>query len=217
MGQDVVGTIVSGANAGKRVWTPVGSSFAEYVTAPEWKTAPLPASVDPRDGVSMCTVALTCATLAREAYPVKKGDTVLIRAAAGGVGLVLTQVSCGAEVEVGGGDRRSDRRGEVETEMAVGEFAAWSPHGMASFVFFLCAYLRVHLSSYCTLAYSLASTAYTQHSSVLTTNTPALQAHWRHRHRHHLDGREGCARQGQRRRRRAAYYQPVRGECQGGE
>jgi len=103
-GQDVVGTIVQlptdkvnwqlGAlELGQRVWSPVGSSHAEYVAAPYWKVAPLPANVEPKDGVSMCTVALTAATLARESYPVKKGDFVLIRAAAGGVGLVLTQVS----------------------------------------------------------------------------------------------------------------------------
>jgi NADPH2:quinone reductase len=104
MGQDVVGTVVSlpttsvnwqlGAlSVGQRVWSPTAASFAEYAVAPWWKVAPLPDSVKPQDGVSMCTVALTASTLARESYPVKKGDFVLIRAAAGGVGLVLTQVS----------------------------------------------------------------------------------------------------------------------------
>lgn len=102
-GQDVVGTIVTLPKAahatalgelkvGDRVWTPTGASFAEYATAPWWKVAPLPANVDPKDGVSMATVALTAVALVREAYAVKKGDYILVRAAAGGVGLVLTQL-----------------------------------------------------------------------------------------------------------------------------
>lgn len=103
-GQDVVGTVVQLPKAshpatalgelklGQRVWTPAGASFAEYAVAPWWKAAPLPDGVDPKDGVSMCTVALTAMALVREAYTVKKGDYILVRAAAGGVGLVLCQV-----------------------------------------------------------------------------------------------------------------------------
>lgn len=105
MGQDVVGTIVQlpkvamtetglgKLSLGQRVWSPAAASFAEYTTAQWWKVAPLPANVEPRDGVSMCTVALTALALTREAYAVKKGDYILVRAAAGGVGLVLVQVS----------------------------------------------------------------------------------------------------------------------------
>lgn len=52
----------------------------------------MPEGVDPKDGVSWSTVGLTALALAKESYPVKKGDWVLIRAAAGGVGLVLTQI-----------------------------------------------------------------------------------------------------------------------------
>lgn len=98
-GQDVVGTIASIPNPnpsnlklGERVWAPAGASFAEYTTASADKVVPMPEGVDPKDGVSMCTVALTAVTLVREAYAVKKGDWVLIRAAAGGVGLVLVQL-----------------------------------------------------------------------------------------------------------------------------
>ncbi|BEI93233.1 uncharacterized protein CcaverHIS019_0508610 [Cutaneotrichosporon cavernicola] len=103
-GQDVVGTIVQLPKAahqatelgelklGQRVWSPVGASFAEYAAATWWKVAPLPDGVDPRDGVSMCTVALTAMALVRYSYAVKKGDYILVRAAAGGVGLVLCQL-----------------------------------------------------------------------------------------------------------------------------
>lgn len=43
--------------------------------------------------MSLSTVTITALTLLREAYPVQKGDYVLVRAAAGGVGLVLVQLA----------------------------------------------------------------------------------------------------------------------------
>ncbi|KAL1411184.1 NADPH:quinone reductase [Vanrija albida] len=103
-GQDIVGTIVqlpsSGGDlplgplkVGQRVFTTAGHSFAEYAVAPAWQVAPLPDSIDAKDGVSLATVTLTALTLLREAYPVQKGDYVLVRAAAGGVGLVLVQLA----------------------------------------------------------------------------------------------------------------------------
>lgn len=95
----MVGTVASLPNPnpsnlqlGERVWAPAGASFAEYTTAAADKVVRMPEGVDPRDGVSMCTVALTAVTLVREAYAVKQGDWVLVRAAAGGVGLVLVQL-----------------------------------------------------------------------------------------------------------------------------
>lgn len=95
----MVGTVASepspnpnGLKVGERVWAPAGASFAEYTTANVNQVVPMPEGVDPKDGVSMCTVALTAVTLVREAYAVKKGDWVLVRAAAGGVGLVLVQL-----------------------------------------------------------------------------------------------------------------------------
>jgi len=56
-------------------------------------TIPKDAGVDEKDGVQMATVGMTAMTLTKESYEVKKGDWVLVRAAAGGVGLILCQVS----------------------------------------------------------------------------------------------------------------------------
>ncbi|AAW41486.1 conserved hypothetical protein [Cryptococcus deneoformans JEC21] len=101
VGQDAVGTLVQGPSSpdvkfdiplGTTVFTPAGSSFAEYLVAPSSRVGVVPEGVDPKDGVSWSTVGLTALALAKESYPVKKGDWVLIRAAAGGVGLVLTQI-----------------------------------------------------------------------------------------------------------------------------
>lgn len=101
VGQDAVGTLVQGPSSsdirfdiplGTTVFTPAGSSFAEYLVAPASRVGVIPEGVDHKDGVSWSTVGLTALALAKESYPVKKGDWVLIRAAAGGVGLVLTQI-----------------------------------------------------------------------------------------------------------------------------
>jgi NADPH2:quinone reductase len=104
-GQDIVGTIVSlpksqttstalpALEIGQTVMSPINNAFAEYAVAPWWKVAPIPKGVEPKFGVPATTTALTMAYLVKESYEVKKGDWVLVRAAAGGVGLLLCQVS----------------------------------------------------------------------------------------------------------------------------
>ncbi|ORY25758.1 hypothetical protein BCR39DRAFT_543276 [Naematelia encephala] len=106
VGQDAVGTIVAlpfsaalpstslpTLKLGQRVLTPVGESFAEYLVAPVGKVAPLPDFVKPEDGPAYATTAFTAAALVKESYPIQKGDWVLVRAAAGGVGTLLSQLS----------------------------------------------------------------------------------------------------------------------------
>jgi NADPH2:quinone reductase len=104
-GQDIVGTIVQlpkskttstalpALELGQTVMSPINNAFAEYAVAPWWKVAPIPKGVEPKYGVPATTTALTMAYLVKESYEVKKGDWVLVRAAAGGVGLLLCQVS----------------------------------------------------------------------------------------------------------------------------
>ena len=104
-GQDIVGTIVQLPKSkttstvlpvlelGQTVMSPINNAFAEYAVAPWWKVAPIPKGVEPKYGVPATTTALTMAYLVKESYEVKKGDWVLVRAAAGGVGLLLCQVS----------------------------------------------------------------------------------------------------------------------------
>jgi NADPH2:quinone reductase len=80
---------------GSRVMAPAPNSFAEYTTISWTKVAVIPDEVDSKDAVAACTTGLTAVGLAKESYAVKKGDWVLIRAAAGGVGAILVQVSLG--------------------------------------------------------------------------------------------------------------------------
>ncbi|WVN85189.1 uncharacterized protein L203_100334 [Cryptococcus depauperatus CBS 7841] len=100
VGQDVVGTLLTTPSSqgefdisiGTTVYSLTGSAFAEYVVAPAHKVAALPKGLSPKDGVSLATLGLTSLALAKESYPVQKGDWILIRAVAGGIGLVLTQI-----------------------------------------------------------------------------------------------------------------------------
>ncbi len=106
MGQDAVGSLVhlpspsimsssdttTSLALGHKVFTPIANAFAEYLVAPWWKVAVIPPGVEDRDGVMMATTGLTAMTLVKESYGVKEGDWALVRAAAGGVGLILCQV-----------------------------------------------------------------------------------------------------------------------------
>ena len=88
----MVSTSLPALRLGQKVFTSAPASFAEYVVALWWRVAPIPEGVEERDGVMLATIGLTAMTLVKESYEVKKGDWVLVRAAAGGVGLVLCQV-----------------------------------------------------------------------------------------------------------------------------
>ena len=62
------------------------------MVAPVSKVITLPDGIDPKEAPALATTGITAAYLAKESYAVKKDDWVLIRAAAGGVGLLLCQV-----------------------------------------------------------------------------------------------------------------------------
>lgn len=68
------------------------ASYAEYTAVPAATTHTVPSSLDPGIAAASLLQGLTALTLIREAYPVQKGDWVLVHAAAGGVGLLLCQL-----------------------------------------------------------------------------------------------------------------------------
>jgi len=100
LGREAEGTIVSTGPGGELynlkpgdrvVWMGT-SAYAEYTAAPALKTHIIPSSLSPGIAAASLLQGLTALTLIREAYPVKKGDWVLVHAAAGGVGLWLCQL-----------------------------------------------------------------------------------------------------------------------------
>ena len=69
---------------------PMGS-YAEERLMPADRLLRLPAGITDSEGASMMLKGMTAQYLLRRTYPVKKGDTILVHAAAGGVGLILCQ------------------------------------------------------------------------------------------------------------------------------
>jgi NADPH2:quinone reductase len=84
---------VTGFKVGDRVAYASGpdGSHAEERIVNAARLIPLPDSIDDRTAASMMVRAMTARMLLCEAYVVKPGDTILIHAAAGGVGLIVCQ------------------------------------------------------------------------------------------------------------------------------
>lgn len=69
---------------------PIGG-YAEYRTIPAAKLVKLPTGMAAETAAAVLLKGLTAQYLLRRTYPVKPGDTMLVHAAAGGVGLLLCQ------------------------------------------------------------------------------------------------------------------------------
>ncbi|MBW9113711.1 quinone oxidoreductase [Rhizobium cauense] len=88
-----VGDGVAAFKPGDRVaWVYAPGSYAERHSIPADSLVKLPDSIDDRTAASVMMQGLTASHFATDFYPVQPGDTALVHAAAGGVGLLLTQI-----------------------------------------------------------------------------------------------------------------------------
>jgi NADPH:quinone reductase len=91
IGVEGAGRIV---DSGERVgWIGVQGSFAERVAAPRRRLVPLPDDISAETAAAALLQGMTAHYLAHDSYPIEDGDWVLVHAAAGGVGLLLTQMA----------------------------------------------------------------------------------------------------------------------------
>lgn len=89
-----VGPGVTGWREGDRVaWTGVLGSYAERVALPADRVVALPAGIDSRTAAALMLQGLTAQYLCTSTFPLGKGHTCLVHAAAGGVGLLLVQMA----------------------------------------------------------------------------------------------------------------------------
>jgi NADPH2:quinone reductase len=89
-----VGANVSEVKVGDKVaYTGVPGAYAEQAIVPSSKLVVLPAGVSTRQGAAAMLQGMTAHYLACSTYPLKTGDTCLVHAAAGGVGLLLCQIA----------------------------------------------------------------------------------------------------------------------------
>ncbi|MBI4240217.1 MAG: quinone oxidoreductase [Candidatus Rokubacteria bacterium] len=91
---EAVGPNVSEVKVGDRVaWTGVPGSYATHNLIPAERLVVLPAKLSFQDGAAAMLQGMTAHYLSHSTYPLKPGDTCLIHAAAGGVGLLLCQMA----------------------------------------------------------------------------------------------------------------------------
>lgn len=81
-------------SVGDRVaWANIQGGYAEKAVIPADKVVPVPDGVGLEDAAASLLQGMTAHYLTRATYPVQAGDTVLVHAAAGGMGLLLTQAA----------------------------------------------------------------------------------------------------------------------------
>jgi NADPH:quinone reductase len=105
-GAGVVSAVGSGVTTGCQegdhvTWAMVpGAGYAEQVIVPADRAVPVPAGIDDETAGAVFLQGLTVHYLTRSTYPARPGETALVHAAAGGVGLLLTQVLATGGVRV---------------------------------------------------------------------------------------------------------------------
>ncbi len=98
-GTEAAGTVEAvgegvGLRPGDRVaGAAFGGAYAEYALSPADKLLELPEAVTSEQAAAVMLQGMTAHYLAYDVYPLQPGDTCLIHAAAGGVGLLLTQMA----------------------------------------------------------------------------------------------------------------------------
>ena len=91
---DAVGESVTEVKHGDRVaYAMIPGSYAEYAIVPTVKLAPLPSNLDSKSAAALMLQGITAHYLTHSTYPLKNGETALVHAAAGGVGLLLVQLA----------------------------------------------------------------------------------------------------------------------------
>ncbi|OLB77902.1 MAG: NADPH:quinone reductase [Actinobacteria bacterium 13_2_20CM_2_71_6] len=89
-----VGSGVDPELVGRRVVTfSLAGGYAEYALAPADRVVPIPEALSDEVAAAVFLQGLTAHYLTHDCYRVRAGDTVLVHAAAGGVGLLLTQLA----------------------------------------------------------------------------------------------------------------------------
>jgi NADPH:quinone reductase len=100
LGQEGAGEVVSVGKDVKLVktgdraaWTSILGAYAEYAAVPADRLVPIPAGVSDQQAAATMLQGMTAHYLAYDSFPLKRGETALVHAAAGGVGLLLVQMA----------------------------------------------------------------------------------------------------------------------------
>jgi NADPH2:quinone reductase len=89
-----VGPDVKSVKPGDRVaWSSILGSYAEYAAVPAERLVPIPQGVSDQQAAAAMLQGMTAHYLIDDTFPLKRGQTALVHAAAGGVGLLLVQMA----------------------------------------------------------------------------------------------------------------------------
>jgi NADPH:quinone reductase len=118
-GAGIVATVGEGVThlaVGDHVaWAGPGGSYAEQVAVPARRVVPVPAGISSPVAAAALLQGMTAHYLVTSTYPVRKGDIAVVHAAAGGVGLLLTQL-----IKRRGGIVVATTSGGAKAELALG-------------------------------------------------------------------------------------------------
>jgi NADPH:quinone reductase len=100
LGQEAAGTVaavapdVADLRVGDRVaWAIATGAYAELAAVPAERLVPVPDGVSTRQAAAVMLQGMTAHYLSHSTYPLRAGETALLHAAAGGVGLLLCQMA----------------------------------------------------------------------------------------------------------------------------
>jgi len=89
-----VGSGVTDVKVGDKVaYTGIAGAYAEFAVVPAARLVTLPAGISTKQGAAAMLQGMTAHYLVTSTYPLKPGDSCLVHAAAGGVGLLLCQMA----------------------------------------------------------------------------------------------------------------------------
>jgi len=89
-----IGGEVTSIKVGDRVaWCGLHGSYAEYAAVVADRLVPIPQRVTEQQAAAAMLQGMTAHYLTHDTYPLKQGETALVHAAAGGVGLLLVQMA----------------------------------------------------------------------------------------------------------------------------
>ncbi|HEY3066071.1 MAG TPA: quinone oxidoreductase [Methylomirabilota bacterium] len=89
-----VGADVKDVKVGDKVaYTGIPGAYAQYAAVPAARVVVLPAGISTKQGAAIMLQGMTAHYLATSTFPLKQGDSCVVHAAAGGVGLLLCQMA----------------------------------------------------------------------------------------------------------------------------
>lgn len=121
-----LGPGATGVKVGDRVgWVMIKGAYAELAAIPAERLVPIPASIDDRTAAAILLQGMTAHFLLRDCYRVTKGEWILVHAAAGGVGLLMTQIAhrIGARII---GTTSSDAKAALAREAGADEIVLYT-------------------------------------------------------------------------------------------